>query len=145
MELSKHYCFTCLLILFTSPVFAQSYYTRYESPNIERNFASERSLAEDLDWRETNLSWGYLPMGKGRSGSISFHNHNSVPTRIISVEHTCSDIDIEYPTQQIMPGQSGEVKVTWRPTHKGNNNCYLTIHSDTRRMFNVIFLNGVGF
>lgn len=98
-----------------------------------------------IDFPDASYDWGYISLEEGLEGRLEFQNPGNVPLRIIDVESSCREVEIQYPSDPIAPGQGGNIQLRWKPQRQGAVRCFLTVKSTTRQMVNVISVSGVGY
>ncbi len=117
----KRAIFCLTLALFSMVGFAQNEQPQKTNKNIK---------GAEIAFDNLSFDFGTLKVGDIKHGSYTFTNIGKKPLILDDVKTSCTCTTIEYPKAPTMPGQQGEIKVTYSADTPGSINKWITVLSN---------------
>ena len=104
--------------------------------------ATLASLAT-MDFKDTLLQFGNIREGELVSHDFEFKNNGKRPLIISSAKGSCGCTVAEFPTEPMIPGQAGTIKVRFNSSGKtGHQEKTVTIIANSNRGVHTLFIKG---
>jgi hypothetical protein len=96
-----------------------------------------------ITWTETSFDFGQIKQGDTTAHSFEFKNTGQAPLLLTHVQTTCGCTATDWPRTPVLPGATGQVRVTFNSAGKmGRQNKIVTVMHNTPRTEDQLTLSG---
>ena len=113
-----------------SPKILDLYQSIISGQDTESENKASLTMAE-LDYNE--IDFGILSVGDPMQHSVNLRNTGSKPLVVQDVVVSCGCTKVNYPEAPIMPGESGEIIVSYEPDKKGGFHKTVTLYCNAEQ------------
>ena len=99
--------------------------------------------AQDIKFEKEIIDYGTIERGSEKVRTFVFTNTGKEPLIIKDIKSSCDSTVSEKPTTPILPGQKGEIKVSYNTNKAGGFYKILTIVSNAKNIAKVIKIKGI--
>ncbi len=93
--------------------------------------AQDNAKAAKIEFQESTYEFGDIYQGDVVSHTFTFENTGEAPLVLTNIATTCGCTAPEWPREPIMPGETGEILITFNSTGKmGIQNKVITVFSN---------------
>jgi hypothetical protein len=99
--------------------------------------------AQEFQFEEETIDYGKIEKGSERERVFIFTNIGDQPLIIKNIQSSCGCTVPEKPEKPVMPGEKGEIKVSYDTNRLGGFSKRITINSNAKTANKVIQIKGV--
>lgn len=93
-------------------------------------FGTLQLTAQKIEFEVKEINYGDLMQGDNGLRVFKFKNTGNAPLVISDVQKTCGCTSPDYTKTPIMPGEAGEIKVSYDTNRIGQFTKFVTVHSN---------------
>ncbi len=93
-------------------------------------FCALQLTAQKIDFEDKEINYGDLMQGDNGLRIFKFKNTGNAPLVISEVQKTCGCTSPDYTKTPIMPGETGEIKVSYDTNRIGQFTKFVTVFSN---------------
>ncbi len=98
--------------------------------------------AQEFKFEEESINYGKIDKGSNGERVFIFTNVGNQPLIIKNIQSSCGCTVPKKPTEPIMPGEKGEIKVSYDTNRVGGFSKSITIFSNAKNSRKVIVIKG---
>jgi hypothetical protein len=95
-----------------------------------------------IEWKETSIDMGEIPVKKPVQVEFSFKNPGMVPIIIREVKPSCGCTVADFPKQPILSGGEGKITVTYDAELSGYFSKTISVYSNTDEAVTELYIKG---
>jgi hypothetical protein len=128
----KHILLISLTILFTFSVNAQQFGKKNDNKNTKADVVKKADPNDPvIKFEKLTIEYGTITKGSDGMREFNFTNTGKSPLKITRVKSSCGCTIPTYPRNQIMPGESGVIKVVYNTKKIGRFSKSVSIFTNT--------------
>jgi hypothetical protein len=131
------YAMKNIILIFTLSLF---YATNLFSQNQTLNMGDIK--APKIEWEEESFDFGNVKHKNPVDVVFKFKNTGNAPLILSKVEASCGCTDVQYKKAPIMPGQTGELSVTFDAEDMGIFSKSVNVTTNTNPAMTILKFNG---
>ena len=106
-------------------------------------FISFSTSAQEFKFEKETIDYGKISKGSNGERVFIFTNTGTQPLIIKNIQSSCGCTVPKKPEKPIMPGEKGEIKVSYDTKRVGGFSKAITIFSNAKNVRKVIKINGI--
>lgn len=98
--------------------------------------------APKMEWEKESYDFGQIPQHNPVDVVFTFKNTGNAPLVLSKVEASCGCTNVEYKKAPIMPGQTGEISVTFDAEEEGMFSKSVNVTANTTPSLTILKFKG---